>query len=429
MNIFKDKIMRLIALVVCAGIMPQLFFKNGFLLSYLLNIGFKSSDVLILLSIPSFILFVLSVPFAFYADKYGKKKIGVIGMVLTCVGFLLMTLAGYFHQNAAILMVILGIVIFSIGFSGVFAGWFALLSPLVPENVRGSFFGNLRVTWQIFAIACSFVITFILGKNASVTMYQLMLAFFTSLLVIQIFLYLKIPEIEESESKESNISDILSSIPQVPGYLPFCAYCFLLMLATGAWPVTLGLLEKNVLVFSDDTIVHMGTMLFIGSMVGFYAGGKMVDRFGTKLVFLIVHFLYFIFLFIVVFRDLVPFSVSLYFSFITFNLGMVQAASSIALTSEMMALAPRENKSVVISICSSLQLGGVAISGVISGKVIEYGILSKSWTWMNLTLSDYDALILFSAILVFVFVITLGLIPSVVKTKKVQWVPHSSKTL
>ncbi|MCP4551047.1 MAG: MFS transporter [Bacteroidetes bacterium] len=421
--------MRLIGLVVCAGIMPQLFFKNGFLLSYLLNIGFKSSDVLILLSIPSFIMFILSVPFAFYADKYGKKKIGAIGIISTCVGFFLITLAGDFHQDLAYIIVILGIVIFSVGFSGVLAGWFALLSPLVPEDVRGSFFGNLRLTWQIFAIACSLVITFILERNASLGVYQLMLAFFTTLLVIQIFLFLKIPEMEKNKSKSASITSILGSIPQVPGYLPFCAYCFLLMLATGAWPVTLGLLEKNVLLFSDHTIVHMGTMLFIGSMVGFYAGGKMVDKLGTKLVFLVVHFSYFIFLFIIVFRSLVPVSLPIYFSFITFSLGLIQASSSIALTSEMMALTPRENKSVIISICSSLQVGGAAISGVISGKVIEYGILSKNWKMINLHLSDYDTLILFSAVLVFVFTVTLGLIPSVVKTKKVQWAPHASKTL
>ncbi len=421
--------MRIIALVVCAGIMPQLFFKNGFLLSYLLKLGFQSSDVLILLSVPSFIMFVLSVPFAFYADKYGKKRIGSIGMVLTCIGFLLITLAGSFNQSLAFLSIIIGIITFSVGFSGVLSGWFALLSPLVPESVRGSFFGNLRVTWQIFAIGCSFILTFILEKNASLSTYQLLLAFFTSLLIIQIFLYLKIPEIEKDTSKDKTIGNILSSIPQVPGYLPFCAYCFLLMLATGAWPVTLGLLEKNVLLFSDDTIVHMGTMLFVGSMFGFYIGGKMVDKVGTKMVFLVVHFSYFIFLFIIIFRTLVPVSLPTYFSFITFALGLIQAASSIALTSEMMALAPRENKSVIISICSSLQVGGAAISGIVSGKVIEYGILSKTWTFMNLKLSDYDTLVLLSAIMVFVFIVTLGLIPSVVKTKKVQWVPHSSKTL
>jgi len=75
MNIFKDKILMTIVLAVCSSIMPQLFFKNGFLLSYFLKMGLKSSDVLILLSLPSVILFFLSVPFTYYADRYGKKKL------------------------------------------------------------------------------------------------------------------------------------------------------------------------------------------------------------------------------------------------------------------------------------------------------------------------------------------------------------------
>ena len=87
------------------------------------------------------------------------------------------------------------------------------------------------------------------------------------------------------------------------------------------------------------------------------------------------------------------------------------------------------NKSVIISICMSLQWGGAAISGVISGKVIEYAILSKTWTFKGLALSNYDSLILSSSVMVFIFIVTLGLIPSVVQTKKVQWVPQSSKTL
>lgn len=429
MNIFKNKIMKNILVCVCASIMPQLFFKNGFLLSYLLNLGFKSSDVLILLSLPSIIMLLLLVPFAYYADRYGKKKIGASGIILTILGFFLINMAGFFNVRISIRWIVCGIAIFSIGLSALLSGWFALLSPLVPEAVRGSFFGTLRVSWQIYAIGCSFVLTFILEKTASIGTYQLILAFFTCLLILQKVLYSKIPEIEKPKFQKKSIGKIAANIPQIPGYLPFCAYCFLLMLATGAWPVTMGLLEKNVLSFSDDTIVFMGTMLFLGSMVGFYAGGKMVDKFGTKMVFLTVHFSYFLFLFIVLLRGWVPISSISYFGFLTFVLGLIQAASSIALVSEMMALAPPENKSVIISLCTALQVGGAGISGLVSGKLIEYGMLAETWDFRGLVLSNYDTLILFSSIMVFVFVITLWLIPSVVKTKKAQWIPSSSKTL
>ena len=429
MSLFKNKIMVIIILSVSASIMPQLFFKNGFLLSYLLKTGIKSSDVLILLSLPSGIIFLLSIPFAYYADRYGKKKIGISGIFLSILGGIFIILAGFYDKPVSIQFIISGIIIFSIGLSAVQSGWFAILSPLIPESVRGSFFGTLRVSWQIFAIGCSFVLTFILEKNTSIGTYQLILAFFICLLFLQVFLYSKIPEMERSRAKNNPLLKIAADVPKIPGYLPFCAYCFLLLLATGAWPVTLGLLEKNVLHFSDDMIVHMGTMLFMGAMVGFYAGGKMVDKFGTKLVFLVVHFSYCLFLSIVILRDLAPVALVTYFSFITFCLGMIQASSSIALTSEMMALAPATNKSVIISFCTSLQVGGAAISGVVSGKLIEYGMLTRTWIFKGLTLSNYDTLILLSSALIFVFIVTLGLIPSVVKTKNVQWVPHTSKTL
>lgn len=421
--------MMTIVLSVCASIMPQLFFKNGFLLSYFLKMGLKSYDVLILLSLPSAILFFLSVPFAYYADRYGKKKIGISGIILTISGFSFIILAGFFDPQTSPKFIVCGIILFSIGVSALLSGWFALLSPLIPETIRGSFFGAMRVSWQIFAIGCSFILTFILEKSTSLGTYQLILTFFTCLLILQIFLYSKVPEIEKSSFGKKSLPKIVASISEVPGYMPFCAYCFLLMLATGAWPVTMGLLEKNVLHFSDDTIVHMGTMLFLGAMVGFYTGGKLVDKFGTKMVFLVVHFLYVLFLFLVILRGMIPIPLVSYFSFLTFGLGLIQASSSIAITSEMMALAPAKNKSVIISFCMSLQWGGAAISGIINGKLIEYGLLNKTWIFKGLTLSNYDTLILFNSVMVFVFIVTLGLIPSVVKTKKVQWVPHSSKTL
>ena len=429
MNIFKNKIMMTIIFSVCASIMPQLFFKNGFLLSYFLKMGLKSSDVLILLSLPSAILFFLSVPFAYYADRCGKKKIGISGIILTISGFSFIILAGFFDTQTSTKFIVYGIILFSIGVSALLSGWFALLSPLIPETIRGSFFGTMRVSWQIFAIGCSFILTLALERSTSLGTYQLILTFFTCLLILQIFLYSKIPEIEKSSFEKSSLPEIVASIPEVPGYMPFCAYCFLLMLATGAWPVTMGLLEKNVLHFSDDTIVHMGTMIFLGAMFGFYTGGKLVDKFGTKMVFLVVHFLYVLFLFLVILRGMIPIPLVSYFSFLTFGLGLVQASSSIAITSEMMALAPAKNKSVIISLCMSLQWGGAAISGIISGKLIEYDLLNKTWFFKGLTLSNYDTLILFNSVMVFVFIVTLGLIPSVVKIKKVQWVPHSSKTL
>ncbi|HCY84474.1 MAG TPA: hypothetical protein DHV36_05000, partial [Desulfobacteraceae bacterium] len=409
MNPFTNPILRTTVLTVCVSIMPQLFFKNGFLLSYFLELGLKSADVLILLSLPSLILLILLVPFAYCADLYGKKRIGQMGIFLSISGFGLITAAGMFDTGVAVRYITSGILLFSIGLAALFSGWFALLTPLIPKDIRGRFFGTLRVSWQIFAICCSFILTYILEKRSDISTYQVILIFFTTLLVLQFRLYSSIPERHTRPASRKSLGSILGSISDLPGYMPFCAYCFLLMLATGAWPATLGLLEKHVLNFSDDNIVHMGTMLFLGAMAGFYMGGRLVDRYGTKIVFLTVHGLYFLFLCLALFRGISPVSMTIYFSLVTFGLGAAQAASSIAMTSEMIALAPADNTSVITSICMALQWGGAAISGVIAGKLIEYGILAENWSLWGLSMSRYDSLVLFSAAMVFVFVITLGL--------------------
>ena len=65
--------------------------------------------------------------------------------------------------------------------------------------------------------------------------------------------------------------------------------------------------------------------------------------------------------------------------------------------------------------------GGMALSAILCGQVIRLGVLNKSWTLFGQAMSEYDALILGAGIMVVLLVVTLGLIPSVIR--KAQWVP------
>ena len=44
---------------------------------------------------------------------------------------------------------------FGIGTAMPFSNWFALLHPLIPQQIRGRFFGRLRLTWQGFGFLFS----------------------------------------------------------------------------------------------------------------------------------------------------------------------------------------------------------------------------------------------------------------------------------
>ena len=104
-------------------------------------------------------------------------------------------------------------------------------------------------------------------------------------MLARIVFYLQIPELEKDIEKKESFRTAFLKVLNIPGYLPFCAYCFLLTLFTGACPQIFNLIEKDVLLWSKVEIVFIGNLLVAGALIGFFLGGRMIDRFGTKYVF------------------------------------------------------------------------------------------------------------------------------------------------
>ncbi|MCP4350613.1 MAG: MFS transporter [Desulfobacterales bacterium] len=418
------KAMRMAILTQCTGMIPTVLFNNGFLLTYMSKLGISSANILILLTLPTLIIFLSTMPFAFLSDRFGKKKLGMIGMIEIVIGFLLLMFAGIFQNESARWTVVTGITVYGIGAATMLSSWFALLEPIVPLEIRGRFFGKLRLSWHIVGIVLSIIVSVVLEKYSTLIMYQVILAFIVILLVVRIFFYVQIPEIEKPMPRNIGIRKALIDIIRIPGYFPFCSYVFLISLFTGACPWIFGLLEKDVLFFNESQIIMMGYILIGGSLAGYYFGGRIIDTYGTKLTFLICHLFFGTILFLFVGRAIFPWPVIVTVGFLTGCHGMLNATLVIAVVTEMMLLIPKENKSLSTSFNNTLLAAGVALSGIISGKVIELGILNKSWELFGQAMSDFDTLLLGCGIMVIMLIVTLGLIPSVVG--KAQWIPRAS---
>jgi len=424
-DLHTKKTMRLIIMAQCTGTLGNLIFNNGILLAYLAELGMASATILQLLALPTFIGFIVLMPAAFLSDRFGKKKLGTIGLLATALGFVLIILAGQLSFRWGNVFVGTGIAVFGIGFALFSSNWFALLEPLIPPHIRGSFFGKVRMSFQAVAIVFGLVVTVILDRYATITVYQSILGMVLLLLIVRIFYYLKIPEIDRHKPSDSSFLEAFKEILRIPGYVPFCSYAFLLCLFTGACPWVFGLLEMDVLHFSASQLVLMGNLLFGGSLAGFYLGGKLIDRYGTKPVFLLCHFSYGLILFLFLFRGFFPWPVIVTVGLLTCCFGVVQAASGIGLTTEMMALIPQTNKSLSTALNLSLISGGTALSALMSSKIIDLTILNKSWQFFGQTMSDYDSLLLGCGMMIVLLIVTLGLIPSVIKPKA-QWVPQGT---
>ena len=104
---------------------------------------------------------------------------------------------------------------------------------------------------------------------------------------------------------------------------------FLVDFFTSACPHIFNLIEKDVLSFSKTEIVFIGNLLIVGALAGFVLGGRMVDKLGTKYVFMFCHFGFGAILILFLLRSLFPVKIIVFLGILTLLFGLVQALSLI----------------------------------------------------------------------------------------------------
>ena len=138
--------------------------------------------------------------------------------------------------------------------------------------------------------------------------------------------------------------------------------------------------------------------------------------------FLLCHFGYGAVLLAFLGRGLAPGPVIAIVGVLNFLYGLVYASASIAITTELLALIPPENKSLSTSLLDGLYRTGGALSGILAGWALGLGMFTESWVLWGMPMSQYDTILLFWSLMVVLLVVTLGLVPSVMR--KAQWVPR-----
>lgn len=411
----QKKGMNAVILTQCIGTLCFIVVNNNLLFLYLAKLGVSSAGIMFYLALPNLAGFILSIPTAFLSDRYGKKKIGTPGMVVTFISFSMIAVGGFIPSlTLARIVVINGVVLWSFAMVFQAASWFALIDPLVPTGMRGRFFGKLRFSWQLVSLIFSILCTFWVGKESSLRTLSILFVIIALPQFPRIFVYASIPELETQKNKTSNLKTAFMSVIGTPDFLSFCSYVFFLMLATSGCPILFALIEKNELSLNDNQIVIAAISMLIGSLLGFLWGGKPVDKYGTKPMFMICHFAFGFAIFVFVFRDLFPIPVFAIVLITRFFFGFIGAASSIAITTELLALVPKVNKSLATALHLALLQGGSGLSAILGSAILKLKILRDVWTIGPLTLNRYDSILLLYAVSIILLVITLGLVPSVI---------------
>ena len=422
----QRKAMRAAILAQCFGVPSELFLIYGFVLLYFKALGVTGGLLLAMLSLVRAMGW-LKIFAAWWGDRWGKKRIGVLGQWFMTVSFALMILGPYAPAAVRVHLLVLSILCFSTGEALFGSVWFALLSPVVPIGLRARFFGLLRFSWQSFGLVFLAVCTLCLGHDTSIGTFQWALLAALIGMLVRFVYYARIPEMESTRSADATFRSSFMSVMRLGDYVSFCCYLFLLSVATTSSPFFFGLIEKEVLGLGDHQVAGLGLLLMAGAIPGFLLGARWVDRRGTRPVFLICHATFAILLLLFVFRPAHGDSLQLLYLVVAHVLyGGATATLSIAVSTELLALLPRENKSLAASLYGMLYWSGGSLTGLLGAWFISRGALAAEWRLGAWEMSHYDSILLVCAAMVLVLVVTLGLVPSVVH--KADWTPLARST-
>jgi predicted MFS family arabinose efflux permease len=316
----------------------------------------------------------------------------------------------------------MAVIIFSIGETFFGATWFSLMHPVVPEFIRGRFWGKLRLTWQSMGIIFFLSSALLLGKDSSLRSYQIILSSLTLAYAVRVLFYRRIPELDKVGKSSTNLLTAFRDLFNNPKYLCFCGYVFIVIFFSQGSLRLFSLIEKQVLNLADGYIVGLGVCMMVGMVLGFYLSGKLIDRFGTKELFLICHLSFAFFILMFVFRMGSGLVLVIFLGIITLLFGITRAGTSVAITSEMMGLIPEKNKSLSISVCITMVLVSSGLSGIMNSIIIKLGVLRKHWEFAGFEFSNYDSILLGYSIMLFLLISTIGLVPAIISDSRLRYI-------
>ena len=261
------------------------------------------------------------------------------------------------------------------------AFWFPLLHDLVPVHQRGRFFGKLRAIWSSVSLVMILLSGFFLGKNPDVWQFQVIFAIALIAYTMRTLLLRKIPsgnslvgELDYDHWKHY-VKGLFREKPLLIflGYYGMLGFCMgfliqplVLYMKHRGFPV-----NDNVIIFSFNTL---------GMIIGFLFAGVLVDRFGTKRIFLFAHLILCLVSFFVVWIGTLPNDRAMFLLPVAMMLsGGTISASGVACTAQLFHLVPNRGRAFYLSLSMIIIGAGVAISPLLVGLVLN--LVDSNWTF------------------------------------------------
>lgn len=255
-----------------------------------------------------------------------------------------------------------------------FAGstfWFPLLHDVVPARQLGRFFGNLRALWSAAYFGLSVLAGIFLGQDAEVWKFVVVFGVAAVLQLVREPFVARIPVRSKTTMVANAWQEDVRYILKRKDILIFSGYFMLLMFLAGFLTQPLVLYMKH-LGFSmrDNTLIYAASVL--GSVLALVLAGKVMDRVGTRRVFLGVHVVLSGLALLIALVGSLPMAYAKpCMTVLQIVAGAALAVAGLANTAQIFHMAPASAKTMFMSIMVVVSMMGGALSPFLAGLILD----------------------------------------------------------
>lgn len=387
----RRRALRAVVVAQCFGMLTQQMLSGGILLLYLNVLGVSPAGILVVLNLIPFLSSLLSIPMAWAAETVGIKRFGTWGNLGMFAGLGLVALAASLRSvlpGAELPVIFVGLVVHTLGAASFNAGWFSLLSYLVPQEIAGRYFGTLRFSWQLVSLVFFAVSALVFSTRTPVWIYQVVLGVGALAVILRDVFYKTLPDVPPRERGAVPVFESVAGAFGLPGFAAYLGYLLLLVCVTGNGPDMLRLSAVRGCGLGDDQVLFLTVASMAGSLAGFASVGGFVDRWGPRRVFLLCHLAFAAALCLFPLRDLVGASPLLAGCAASFLLGLSNAALGLATIAQSFRLCRGAQRTMAYALVFAIQGLGSGVSGFALAGVV-------GWLGAGSALSNpFDAVLL-----------------------------------
>jgi len=345
---------------------------------FALALGANNAEIGLLNSIPNFFITLSQVFAGKYIEKTGRKNITVSLSLVQKLLWLPIILIPFYFLGEGIFLFILLITLSSVTLSFANTAWASWMGNLVPEKIRGSYFGKRNTIQSVFSFSTTLLGGWILGLTKS--LFGFSLVFFLAFVfgLVSYFYLTKIPEASVKKDKSKlNVLEFVKGFKKYSNFHPFAIHMSLISFAVNLASPFFIVYMLNVMKVGYEWygIIVAADILTRIFMQRYW--GRLADKFGDRTIMSLCNIL------IVFYPFLFLFAANI-FQLILINIfsGMAWSGFDLTAFNYLLDVTPPEKRSYYIA-NYKMYVGIALFLGPLTGGFLSQYFIGKTFFWLG----------------------------------------------